>query len=565
MSARLALNESRAAVSQAVAGDGVVVGPSAAAPGVARTRTRPARPPFWLTLPAAATAAAMLLPLVYLAVRASEAGAETLQIVTAAATLRVLGNSALLAGLVTVASAALAVPLAWLTVRSDLPGRRAWGVLAVLPLCIPTFVGGFTFVSAFGPRGMLRSLLAPFGVERLPEIYGLHGAVLVLTLFSYPYLLLTVRGALLGLDPALEEASRSCGVGRGATFLRVTLPQLRPAITAGGLLVALYALSDFGAVSLLRYDSFTRAIYVQYRSAFDRTPAAVLALVLVAFTLVLLLVEARARGRRASAYQRMGSAPRAAAPVPLGRWRVPALAFCSTVVGVALVVPAGVLGYWLWRGLATGEEFRPVARAAGNSLLASGVAAAVAALLAIPVAVLSVRHRGRLTTVLERGAYVGYALPGIVVALALVFFGARIGEPLYQSLALLVFAYVVRFLPQSVGATRASLLQVPPSLEEASRGLGRSAFATLATVTAPLVRPGILAGAGLVFLTAMKELPVTLLLAPTGYRTLATAVWSASSEAFFARAAAAGLPLVLLSGVPLALLALRRDGLGGGA
>lgn len=557
-------------MSQAVVEDG------AAALGASRdSRLRPAlrphlrhrhdRPPAWLTVPAAITAAAMLLPLVYLVVRATGAGGEVLAIVTAPATLRVLGNSALLAFLVTTASAVIAVPLAWLTVRSDLPGRRMWGVLAALPLCIPTFVGGFTFVSAFGPRGMLRSLLAPFGVERLPEIYGLHGAVLVLTLFSYPYLLLTVRGALTGLDPALEEASRSCGVSRWSTFMRVTLPQLRPAMTSGALLVALYALSDFGAVSLLRYDSFTRAIYVQYRSAFDRTPAAVLALALVAFTLVLLAVEARARGRRAAAFQRLGGAPRAAPLVPLGRWRVPALMFCGTVVGVALLVPAGVLVYWLARGLATGEEFRPVAQAAWNSLRASGSAAVVAAAVAVPLAALSVRHPSRLSTVLERGAYVGYALPGIVVALALVFFGARIGEPLYQSLAMLVFAYVVRFLPQSVGATRASLLQVPPALEEASRGLGRSTLATFATVTAPLVRPGVMAGAGLVFLTAMKELPVTLLLAPTGYRTLATAVWSASSEAFFARAAAAALPLVLLSGIPLALLALRRDGLGSGA
>lgn len=550
-------------MSQAVAGDGVVVGTSAA-PARAGARTRGRRAPAWLTVPAGLTAAAMLLPLVYLVVRASGAGAGALATVTAPATLRVLGNSALLAALVTTASATVAVPLAWLTVRSDLPGRRVWGVLAALPLCVPTFVGGFAFVAALGPRGMLQSLLAPLGVERLPEIYGLHGAVLVLTLFSYPYLLLTVRGALLGLNPALEEASRSCGVGPWATFARVTLPQLRPAVTAGSLLVALYALSDFGAVSLLRYDSFTRAIYVQYRSAFDRTPAAVLALVLVLFTVVLLAVEARARGRRAAAFQRLGGAPRTASPVPLGRWRAPAVVFCAAVVGVALLVPAGVLGYWLSRGIASGEEFRPVLEAAWNSLRASGTAAVVAAVVALPIATLSVRHAGRTTTLLERGAYVGYALPGIVVALALVFFGARIGEPLYQSLAMLVFAYVVRFLPQAVGTTRASLLQVPPSLEEASRGLGRSAFATLATVTAPLVRPGVLAGAGLVFLTAMKELPVTLLLAPTGYRTLATAVWSASSEAFFARAAAAGLPLVLLSGVPLALLALRRDGLGGG-
>jgi iron(III) transport system permease protein len=181
-----------------------------------------------------------------------------------------------LAAVVTAASVAVAVPLAWLTARTDLPGRRAWAVLAALPLVIPSYVGGFVLVSMFGPRGLLQDALAPLGVERLPEIYGLPGAALALTLFSYPYVLLTVRGALRGMDPALEEASRSLGSGGWATFFRVTLPQLRPAIVAGALLVALYSLSDFGAVSLLQFDSFSREIYTQYRSAFDRTPAAIL-------------------------------------------------------------------------------------------------------------------------------------------------------------------------------------------------------------------------------------------------------------------------------------------------
>ncbi|MPZ89689.1 MAG: ABC transporter permease subunit, partial [Nitriliruptorales bacterium] len=420
-----------------------------------RTRRTPARgsrahPPAVLLVPAILVSLVVLLPLVYLVLRAAAAGGESLDILSSRSTLRILGNSALLAALVTLFSALVAVPIAWLTTRTDLPARRTWSLLAALPLCVPSFVGGFVFVAAFGPRGMLRSLLAPLGVERLPEIYGLFGAVLVLTLFSYPYLLLTVRGALLGLDPALEEASRGCGQSPAATFRRVTLPHLRPSITAGALLVALYTLSDFGAVSLLRYNSFTRVIYTQYRSAFDRTPAAVLALLLVAFTITLLAVEWHARGRNAGMFRRADSAHRPPPIVPLGRWRWPAVAFCAAVVTLALVVPSTVLGYWLLRGLNSGESIRPLMGAAWNSLQASGLAAAVAALASIPIAVLSVRHRSRLTGAIERSTYVGYALPGVVVALSLVFFGARYGGALYQSLIMLVLAYVVLFLPQAV-------------------------------------------------------------------------------------------------------------------
>jgi iron(III) transport system permease protein len=231
-------------------------------------------------------------------------------------------------------------------------------------------------------------------------------------------------------------------------------------------------------------------------------------------------------------------------------------------VALALVVPLTVLSYWLVRGVTAGEPLRLVWTAAWNSVQVAGIAAVVGVVAALPVAVLSVRHRTRTALLLERTTYLGYALPGIVVALSLVFFGARYAGPLYQTLTMLVFAYLVLFLPQAVGAIRASVLQVPPSVEEAAHGLGRSGPGVLLAVTAPLVRPGVLAGAALLFLTAMKELPATLLLGPTGYPTLATSVWSATAEAFFARAAAPGLMLIILSGIPLAVLLTRRDDAG---
>jgi iron(III) transport system permease protein len=516
--------------------------------------------PLWLWGPAALIAAAMVLPVLYLVLRAVGAGGDAVAALTDPDTVRVLGNSLLLAVLVTAGSTVLAVPLAWLTTRTDLPGRRAWTVLSAVPLVIPTYVGAFAYVGALGPRGLVQALLAPLGVERLPEIYGLPGATLTLTLFTFPYLLLIVHGALAGMDPALEEASRGLGHSPAQTFRRVTLPHLRPAIGAGGLLVALYVLSDFGAVSIMQFRTFTWSIYLEYQGSLDRTRAAVLALVLVALTLALLAAEPSARGR--VRYHRSGSgARRPGRVVPLGRWRWPALGLCALVTLMALVVPVAVVGYWVVRGIATGQDLGAPLVAARNSLWASGLAAALAAAAALPVTVLSVRFRSRLTTIVERATYVGYALPGIVVALALVFFGIRYGGPLYQTLALLVFAYAVRFLPQSVGATRASLLQVPPSVEEAARSLGRSGPQVLLGITAPLVRPGVLAGAALVFLTAMKELPSTLLLAPLGFRTLATEIWSGTEGAFFAKGALHSLLLLLLSSVPLAILLRRREGL----
>jgi iron(III) transport system permease protein len=537
----------------------------AVGPGSARARGPTGRPgwsrpaPVPLLVAGGVVAAAAVLPAAYLVVRASEAGLDgVVDIVGSPRTVGLLARTALLAVAVTTASVLVAVPLAWLTVRTDLPLRRAWVVLTALPLAIPTYVGGFTFVAALGPRGIVQGWLAPLGVERLPSIYGFPGAWLALTLFTYPYVLLTVRAALRRVDPSLEEASRILGRGRLATFWHVTLPQLRPAVTAGALLVALYTLSDFGAVSLLRFDSFTRVIYAQYRGSLDRSAAAVLGLVLIALTLAVLTAETRTRGR--AGYHRLhGSGAREPALVLLGRWRWPAFAACTGLVAVALVLPLGVIGYWLVRGVAAGEPLRLTTTLAANSVVASALGAAVALLAAWPVAVLAARHPGRVARLVERASFTGYALPGVVVALSLVFFGARVVPALYQTRTMLVFAYVVLFLPQAVGALRSSLLQVPPSLEEASRLLGRRRLSTLRHVVLPLVRPGALAGGALVFLTCMKELPATLLLAPTGYSTLATQVWSATSEAFFGRAAAPALALVLLSSLPMALLVLRES------
>jgi iron(III) transport system permease protein len=498
------------------------------------------------------------LPVLYLAVRAAESGETAVDSIFDFDTLAILWRSIQLIVLVTLGSVLIAVPLAWLTVRSDLPFRRAWAVASVLPLAIPSYVGALAFISAFGPKGLLQGWLeGPFGVDRLPDLYGLTGASVVLILLSYPYVFLTVRATLWRLEPEMEEASWTLGRSPWQTFRRVTLPLLYPAIGAGALLVALYTLSDFGAVALLQYDTFTRVIFNEYNSAFNRAAAAALSLVLLAVAVSLILIEASAR-RRARYYSGANATRRRRRIVRLGRWRLPAFIFSGLVTFLALGIPVFVLVYWLTRGVNAGESGLFDWGAAYTSVRYSVAAAVATVIAAVPISVLSVRRPGLLSTGLERFSYVGFAMPGIAVGLGLVFFGIRYATGIYQTVYLLVFAYVVLFLPVAVGLIRSSLLQVNPRMEEAAMSLGRSRINAFLTVTVPVIRPGLAAAAIMVFLLTMKELPATLILGPIESRTLATSIWSAAEEAFFARAAAPSLLLVIASAAPMTFLVLRE-------
>ncbi|WP_045053270.1 ABC transporter permease [Aliterella atlantica] len=526
------------------------------------------RPPLFLIAIAAITAIAIAVPLTYLIIRTAGAGTEELiKLVSRPRTLTVLFNSIGMATAVTLLSALIAVPIAFLTAKTDLPWRRFWLIATTLPLAVPSYVGSFALIAAFGPRGsLLQQLLAPLGVEELPEIYGWFGTILAITLFTYPYLLLSVRSGLLLIDPATIEAARSLGYSQVSTFFRVVLPQLRPSVVAGGLLVALYALRDFGTPSLMRFDVFTRVIFQQYRSSFNRNQAAALALILVALVLVILWLEYKVRSRGAY-YSRTSAALRPQSAIKLGNWKYVALLFCAIIVGLSLVLPVGVTLYWLWRGVTSDSaaygtaSWSAIAQPAINSIVGAGLAAILATICALPVAILAVRFPSRLTTAIERCSYIGFGLPGIAIALSLVFFGSRYLPWLYQTLPMLVFAYLVLFLPQSVGTVRSSLLQLHPQLEESARCLGRNSWQTLREVTLPLISPGVLGGAVLVFLTAIKELPATLLLAPIGFDTLATEIWKATENVSFSDAAVGSLAMLVVSmGSSLLVLAQERRG-----
>ncbi|MDN4480591.1 ABC transporter permease [Demequina muriae] len=502
-------------------------------------RRRLRAPSGRLVLAASAVVAAALaaIPLIYLVVRVAQA--ERSEVVEALWSPRIATLMVNTVGLVLAVSAAclvLGVAIAWLLVRTDLSGRRIWLVVTSLSLAVPSYVAAFGWIAT-------------------TEVRGFWGAFIVLTLCNVPLVTLPTIAALRLANSASEDVARTLGRTRWQAFIEATWPQIRPAALAGVLLVALYVLSDFGSVALMRYQAFTWAIQVAYESLFDRTLAAVMSLVLAAMGIALVVAERRLRGARA----RVGStvaARTAPVPVALGRWAWVAHGGLAVMTALSLGVPLGALAKYLVLRTDTSTAVR------AEDLLADAVStvglaaagAAVALALALPIGILAARYRSRLATVTESASYLGLALPGIVVGLSLVFFSLNAAPMLYQSIWMLAFAYGVLFLPKAVGAVRSSIGQVEPGLEDAARTMGLSPARVWTRVTARIAWPGIGAGVLLVALTAMKELPATLLLRPTGTETLATSLWRLTSGTAYAAAAPYALVLILVAAVPALLL-----------
>lgn len=495
------------------------------------------RPPRLLVLLAGAAAAVACIPLVYLIVRAVEGGTDSAALVLGQP--RVWQSAAIsltLAAATAAASIVLGVPAALLVARARIRARRAWIVFLIMPLAVPSFVSAYAWASI------------------LPGFSGFTAAWIVLTASTLPYVILPALAALRSIDPAHEEVARTLGLRPLAAFLRAALPQLWPAVGGGALLVALYALSDFGAVSILRVDTLSRAIYSSYRASFDRSSAAVLALLLVLLAIIVVAVEQHARGR-AARWRLATAAPRQPPPVPLGAWAVPSFALALIIGGAGVVVPLVATLEQLATGSSAGLDLPDL----GGALLTSvtyGAAGMVAALvLAIPVGVLAGKYPSASSRSLERVAFVGHALPGVVVGLSLVFVGTRLAPAIYQTVFLLAFAYGVLFLPKAAAAVRGSIAAVPPVLEDVARTLGASPLRAFGRVTARLAAPGIAAGAILVLLTVIKELPATLMLHPTGQETLATRLWSFANSGAYASAAPYSLALIIAGAIPAFALA----------
>lgn len=477
------------------------------------------------------------VPLLYLVVRTADAGWSS--IVAALWRQRTLDTTLTSIGLVfgvIVGCLILALPTAWLLARTAVRGRSLFLVTAALPLAVPSYVMAYAWIAEF------------------PGMSGIWAAILVMSLAAFPYVAIPLTAALRSIDAGQEEAARSLGLGPWATARRVTFPLAWPAAAAGLLLAALYTLSEFGTVAIFRVDAFTRVIYTAYRASFDRTSAAVLSLLLVMLALVLVIVEARVRGR--AQRWRLGSG--VTRPAPPRRLSPGAtVAALGWLIGVAILslgVPLWSLTLRLMESRRVGFDARELAGAIAGSITASAIGAAIAIALALPIAILAARYSTRLVRGIEGAAFLGHALPGVVVGLSLVFLTLAVLPGAYQTVITLAFAYAVLFLPKAIGASRSSIASVPPALESTARSLGRGPMRAWFAVTGRLAWPGIAAGALLVLLTAMKELPATLMLRPTGFNTLATELWSRTEVEAFGAAAPYAMAMIVLASLPAWLM-----------
>ena len=490
---------------------------------------------------AAATIIALLslIPLGFILVVAISAGwDQVVKLVIRPRVGELLLNTVWLEAITLPITIVLAVALAWLTERTALPGARWWAALMVAPLAIPAFVQSYAWNSV------------------LPQLHGLWGAVVIAVISYLPFVYLPVAAQLKRLDPALEDGAASLGKGPAEIFWRVVLPQLRLPICAGALLVGLHLLGEYGLFVLMRFDTFATAIVDQFQSVYNGPAANLLGGVLVLCCVVLFGIEAVARGDRR--YARLGTgAARMPVQHELGAWMIAALALLAITATLSLGVTLATLLRWLWIGGASIWALGDIGAALAQTVGLSIAGAIITTVLAMPMAWLSVRGSSRFQRGLEAAHLYAGALPGIIIALALVSITVRVMLPLYQTAATLVFAYALMFLPRALTGLRSSMAQAPVELERAAMSLGRPPLVAVWRTTMRLAAPGIAASVALVALGISNELTGTLLLAPNGTRTLATKFWALTSELDYAAASPYALLLILLS-LPLVVL-LRRQ------
>ena len=498
-----------------------------------RSASRP-----WALLGATTVVATVLfLPTVFLVIESYGAGlSSVVDLVFRPLTATLLWSTIELAAIVTVLSAIIGTLAAWFVQRTDLPGRRIWATLVVMPLAIPDFVVAFGWSSVSN------------------WVEGFRGAVVVMTLVLYPFVYLPVSASLANADPAQEEVARSLGIGRLTTFWRITLGQARGAILGGCLLVSLVLFSEFGAFEIVGFRTFSTEIYIEFSVAFDIAAAAALSLVLVALTVLVLCCETLAQGsRRITRPGPLGR--RRIAPVRLGRARIPVLLGFAALVALAVGVPLYATIHWTIQGGYALPGGGVLLSALWHTILFSAPAAALSTLMALPVALLALRYPTRGHRILERSTFLVLAMPSMIAFALSYFTGRYVNGFAYQSAPLLVVAYAVMFFPFALVAVRASAARVPVSLEEVGRSLGRRQFIVMCRVTIPLLAPGLAAAFCLVFLSAVTELTTTLLLIPTGVHTLSTEFWSYQQNLIYGRAAPFALAMILTAAVPTYFLA----------
>jgi iron(III) transport system permease protein len=495
-------------------------------------RARGARAPRGLVLVCLAIALVVALPVVITVVQALQGGIPAAKAAfTASATPTLFLHTIELAALVTPVSGVLGLGTAWVVERTRVPGRRVWPLLLVAPLAVPLFVTSYAWATLS------------------TSLTGFWGAAGIVTFSYYPIVFLLVAASLRVMDPALEETARSLGLGPWRTFVRVVLPQLRPALLGGMLLVLLDTLVEFDAFVALKFQTLSVNVYAQYQLGFSAAGAAALSLFSTLICVVVLFGEYRLR--RGANYTRIShGARRGIVRYRLGRATPLVLAALGLLVAVSLGIPLGLLVHWFAQGSRTAgaaagiDGLWPATLTTVLLAVASGL---VAVLLALPVAILAVRRSGWLATAIERSVYLSFALPDLVAAIALAYAATHFVHFLYGTVVLLVLAEAMLFAPFAVVALRGTIGLIEPALEESGRALGLGPLRTLWRVTVPLARPGLAAAGVLVFAFVLGDLSTAQVLLPPGLTTLGTQFWADSGTVAFAAAAPYAAVLIVLS------------------
>ncbi|MDH3230657.1 MAG: iron ABC transporter permease [Alphaproteobacteria bacterium] len=462
---------------------------------------------------------------------------------------------------------------AWLVSMCRFPGRNVFEWALLLPLAVPAYVIAFVYTDLLEYAGpvqvALRSLFGWTSARDywFPDIRSLDGAIAMMSLVFYPYVYLLTRAAFVSQSVCLLEASRVLGRGPWRSFFTVALPLARPAIVAGLSLALMETLADFGTVEYFAVDTFTTGIY---RVWLDVNEPAAAQMAATLFVLVLALIWIERRSRRDQRYHQTTTRYRELPGYRLAGWRKwAAVAVCALPILLGFAVPAVVLGDHAWANLARGLDARFVTDL-WNSLMLAGLAGVVCIAAAVFLAYGVRLNGGRLLAGLTRFASIGYAIPGSVLAVGAVpplarldhaidaameaSFGISTGLIFSGTVAALIFAYVVRFMALANGAVDSALTRVTPSMDGAARSLGAGPAGTLLRVHLPLIRGGVLAGATLVFVEVLKELPATILLRPFNFQTLATRAYEYASDERIAEAALPALTIVLAGIIPVIIL-----------
>jgi iron(III) transport system permease protein len=502
-------------------------------PGRRLVRTR-RMPGLGLLLLSLAGVAIVVAPVAITILQALQGGVPAARhAIEATSAKQLLMHTALVAAIATPVAGVLGVACAWFVERTELPGRRLWALLLVAPLTVPLFVTSYAWATLS------------------TSLQGMAGAIGIIAFSYYPIVFLLVAVSLRGLDPALEESARSLGLSGRRTFFRVVLPQLRPALLGGLLLVVLDTLVEFDAFVGLKFQTFAVDVYSQYQLSFSASGAAALSLMSIALCVAILVGEAWLRGN--ANYARVGPGTRRAPTRYRLGWSAPlVLGGLALVVAVGLGIPLGMLAYWFTQssraGYAIASENLRYLWPATLTSVGLGVGSAVVALaISVPVAMLAVRHRGRVATVLERATYLSFALPDLVAAIALAYGASHFARFLSGGIALLVLADAILFVPFAVVAMRATLGQIEPALEDSARSLGAGSLATAWRVTMPLARPGLAAAGVLVFAFVLGDVSTSQVLLPPDLYTLGTEFQANSSTVAFAAAAPFAAVLIALS------------------